>query len=400
MKLISNCKYTLIILIKKFYSSFFKKIFIHVQNIFIFALEMENFDFIAGKLIEWYRIHRRILPWRDINDPYRIWISEIILQQTRVIQGLDYYTRFVGRFPDIRSLSVADEQEVLKYWQGLGYYSRARNLHATARHIDSNFGGKFPENYETILSFKGIGEYTAAAIASIAFGEPYPVVDGNVFRFLSRFFAIEEPIDTAKGKNRFTDLAGQIMDSSQAGLFNQAIMEFGALQCIPVSPDCSCCPFETQCFAYSSGKVHEYPVKRNKTKTKTIYLYYFHIRSGKHIYLKKRKEKGIWQNLYEFPLIESDIPLEWEDLIATDDFKTLFPMVEPVHFRLVLKNQKHVLTHRILYACFYEVTIEKTPESFAPFIPVLSDTLDEYPVHRLMQKYLENMNYIYQAKHS
>ena len=350
---------------------------------------MENSDFISTKLIEWYTIHRRILPWRDIHDPYRIWISEIILQQTRVNQGLEYYNRFIERFPDVHSLAAADEHEVLRYWQGLGYYSRARNLHATARTIETTFGGKFPENYETILSLKGIGEYTAAAIASMAFDLPYPVVDGNVFRFLSRFFAVEEPIDTSKGKKRFTELAGLILRRSQAGLFNQAIMEFGALQCIPVSPDCSSCPFESQCAAYGLGKVNDFPIKQNKTKTKTVYLYYFHVRSGNHIYLKKRKEKGIWQNLYEFPLIESETPLEWEELIGTDDFKSLFPFAEPLHFRLVLKNQKHVLSHRILYACFYEVTMEEAPHSFDAFVAILPDAIDEYPIHRLMQIYLE-----------
>jgi len=350
---------------------------------------MENSNFIAHKLIEWYNVHQRILPWRGINNPYRIWISEIILQQTRVNQGLDYYNRFIGRFPDIRSLSNADEQEVLKQWQGLGYYSRARNLHATARIIETKFEGIFPDNYETILSLKGIGEYTAAAIASIAFGAPYPVVDGNVFRFLSRLFAEEEPIDTTKGKKRFTELAGLIQPQSQAGLFNQAIMEFGALQCVPISPGCSSCPFENQCSAYSSGRVNDFPIKQNKTKIKTIYLYYFHIRSGNYIYLKKRKEKGIWQNLYEFPRIESETSLEWQELINTDDFKALFPLTEPVDFRLVLKNQKHVLTHRILYACFYEVVIEKAPKSFAEFIPILPGNMDEYPIHRLMQIYNE-----------
>jgi len=351
---------------------------------------MEEFRFIAFKLIEWYKVHRRILPWRDISDPYLIWISEIILQQTRVVQGLDYYNRFIERFPDVHSLSVADEQDVLKYWQGLGYYSRARNLHAAARYIESHFDGKFPKDYKAILSLKGIGEYTAAAIASFAFNAPYPVVDGNVFRFLSRFFAIEEPIDTNKGKKLFTELAGQIMDQPQAGLFNQAIMEFGAMQCTPASPECSLCPFESQCSAYASGKVNHFPVKRNKTKIKTLYLYYFHIRTGNHIHLRKQKEKGIWQNLYEFPRIESEIPLEWEELIGTDDFKSLFPSVEPAHFRLVLKNQKHVLTHRILYACFYEVKIEEPPESWTQFIVVPSEHIDEYPIHRLMQIYLEN----------
>ena len=351
---------------------------------------MNNLNQITDKLIDWYTIHKRTLPWRNTNDPYLIWVSEIILQQTRVIQGLSYYTRFIERFPDVSSLANADEQEVLKYWQGLGYYSRARNLHQTAINIITKLGGKFPEDYETILSLKGIGEYTAAAIASIAFGAPCPVVDGNVFRFLSRLYAIEEPIDTASGKKIFTDLAGRMMDQSQAGLFNQAMMEFGALQCIPVSPDCSRCPFEAQCFACSSGKINDFPVKRNKTKTKTIYLYYFHICIDNHIYLKKRKEKGIWQNLFEFPLIESETLLDWDELTRSDEFKTLFPFNEPVHFRLVIKNHKHVLTHRVLYACFYSVTMEKIPGSFAGLIPVHADAMDDYPVHRLMQIYLEN----------
>jgi len=356
-----------------------------------FCASMEDFKFIAAKLIEWYRVHRRMLPWRDISDPYRIWISEIILQQTRVVQGLEYYNRFIERFPNIHSLSVADEQEVLKYWQGLGYYSRARNLHTAARYIEEHLDGKFPENYKTILSLKGVGEYTAAAIASFAFNAPYPVVDGNVFRFLSRFFAVEEPIDTGKGKKLFTKIAGQMMDQSQAGLFNQSIMEFGAMQCTPATPDCSICPFETQCSAHASGKVNHFPVKSNKTKIKTLYLYYFHIRTGNHIYLRKRKEKGIWQNLYEFPLIESESFLEWEELINTDNFKSLFPSVEPIHFRLVLKNRKHVLTHRILYACFYEVKITEPLESLTQFTIIPSDRIDEYPIHRLMQIYLENL---------
>ena len=352
---------------------------------------MKNFNHITNKLIEWYNAHKRTLPWRGVNDPYLIWISEIILQQTRVNQGLNYYNRFIERFPDIHSLAAAGEQEVLRYWQGLGYYSRARNLHATAQYIDKNFGGKFPDKYETILSLKGIGEYTAAAIASMAFGLPYPVVDGNVFRFLSRFFAMDEPIDTTKGKRLFTELAGMILPPDQAGLFNQAMMEFGALQCVPVSPDCSSCPFQAQCAAYASGKVNDFPVKRNRTKIQTVYLYYFHIHRGNHIYLTKRKGKGIWQNLYEFPLIESGASLEWEELIHTEDFKALFPFAEAAHFRLVVKNQKPVLSHRILFATFYEVEIEKAPQSFDRFTAILPASIDEYPIHRLMQIYLEKL---------
>jgi A/G-specific adenine glycosylase len=351
---------------------------------------MENYRFISTKLIDWYEIHQRILPWRNINDPYKIWISEIILQQTRVVQGLEYYNRFIERFPDVHALAEADEQEVLKYWQGLGYYSRARNLHAAARSIERDFAGKFPENHGDILSLKGIGEYTAAAIASFAYNLPYPVVDGNVFRFLSRLFAIDEPIDSSKGKKQFTDLAGEIMDKSRAGLFNQAIMEFGALQCVPASPDCSKCPFISQCLAYMYNKVSDFPVKSNKPKIKELYLYYFHIHYGGYIYLKKREGKGIWQNLYEFPLIESESPLTFEDLIRHKYFRKLFPSNDFSGLKLIIKDKKHVLTHRILYANFYEISVETETELLLKYRKIKQDETDDYPTHKLMQNYLEN----------
>jgi A/G-specific adenine glycosylase len=354
---------------------------------------MDNFKIISEKLIGWYENHQRILPWRNISDPYKIWISEIILQQTRVVQGLDYYNRFITRFPNVHSLAEADEQEVLKYWQGLGYYSRARNLHAAARSIEQNFAGKFPQDHDAILSLKGIGEYTAAAIASFAFNLPYPVVDGNVFRFLSRLFAIDTPIDTSKGKKYFTELAGETMDKSRAGLFNQAIMEFGALQCVPASPDCAACPFISQCSAYIYNKVSDFPVKLNKTKVKELHLYYFHIHFGDYIYLKKREGKGIWQNLYEFPGFESEIPLAFEDLVKDENFREIFPPDEDnlSGFRLVMENRKHILTHRILYADFYEIYLEKEPESLLKYRKIKQKDLDEYPIHRLMQIYLESI---------
>jgi len=379
------------------------------QNICLFLhLDMENFNFVREKILNWYEVHKRILPWRDITDPYKIWISEVILQQTRVIQGLDYYKRFIERFPDVHALAIAEEQEVLKYWQGLGYYSRARNLHAAARSIESHFGGKFPKDYESILSLKGIGEYTAAAIASFAFNLPCPVVDGNVFRFLSRLFAIEEPIDTSKGKKLFTELAGQMMDRRQAGLFNQAIMEFGALQCVPASPDCEGCPLETHCLSKMQGRVSEFPVKLNKPKTKELYLYYFYIHSGEFIFLKKREGKGIWQNLYEFPSVESEIPLEFEDLVEHKDFQMLFPEPLPqplskrrgehspplgelegaLPFRLLIKKTKHVLTHRILYADFYEVSVENE-SGLEKYKKIKQGEIGEYPIHRLMQRFFE-----------
>ncbi|MDR0733613.1 MAG: A/G-specific adenine glycosylase [Dysgonamonadaceae bacterium] len=354
---------------------------------------MENYKFVGEKILSWYQIHKRILPWRDIANPYKIWISEIILQQTRVVQGLEYYERFIERFPDVHTLAAADEQEVLKYWQGLGYYSRARNLFAAARHIETHFGGKFPEDYAALLNLKGVGEYTAAAIASFAFNLPYPVVDGNVFRFLSRLFAVREPIDSSKGKKFFTDLAGRLMDRRQAGLFNQAIMEFGALQCVPASPDCGGCIFTSQCLAKMQGKVSEFPVKSSKPETKTVFLYYFMVRSGDFIFLKKREGKGIWQNLYEFPSVESETPLSFEDLVEHSAFRAFFPANtrRRLLFKPLIKNYKHVLTHRTLYADCYEVSVAKA-SGLGKCKKIRRDEIEEYPVHRLMQRFWEMIN--------
>jgi len=374
---------------------------------------MEKYKFVREKILSWYEIHKRILPWRDITDPYKIWISEVILQQTRVLQGLDYYKRFTERFPDVHTLAMAEEQEVLKYWQGLGYYSRARNLHAAARSIETRYEGKFPKDYKSIISLKGIGEYIASAIASFAYNLPCPVVDGNVFRFLSRFFAIDEAIDTSKGKKIFTELAGQIMDKQQAGVFNQAIMEFGALQCVPASPGCEVCPLENHCLSKMQGRVSDFPIKLNKPKTKEIHLYYFYIHSGEFFFLKKREGKGIWQNLYEFPSVESAVPLEFEDLVKHKDFQALFPTgaviakatarSNPVNtntldcfaplamtFRLLIKRTKHILTHRILYADFYEVSVENE-WGMDKYLKIKQDEIEEYPMHRLMQFFFEKL---------
>ncbi|MDR2087406.1 MAG: A/G-specific adenine glycosylase [Dysgonamonadaceae bacterium] len=350
---------------------------------------MENTEFITKKLIDWYKSNQRTLPWRGTNNPYKIWISEIILQQTRVVQGLEYYIRFIERFPDVKTLADAEEQEVLKYWQGLGYYSRARNLHAAARTVRDQYAGKFPEDYESVLNLKGIGEYTAAAITSFAWDLPYPVVDGNVFRFLSRLFLIDEPIDTQKGKKYFTALAGQIMGNVSPGLFNQAIMEFGALQCIPSSPDCMNCPFCDNCPAYGKRVVSDYPVKKNKTKTKDLYLYYFHIRRNGFTYLYIRKDKGIWQNLFEFPLIESEKAIEPEVLIKNAIFPEFISAENIDSLRFVVQNRKHVLSHRILYATFIEVSLNEEPEIPNTVIRIKEKDIEQYPVHRLMEYYMK-----------
>jgi A/G-specific adenine glycosylase len=286
-------------------------------------------------------------------------------------------------------LAEAPEQEVLKYWQGLGYYSRARNLHQAARTIVAEYGGKFPTRFADVLHLKGIGEYTAAAIVSFAWNQPYPVVDGNVFRFLSRLFAVEEPIDTTRGKKYFTALAAECMDESRAGLFNQAIMEFGALQCLPSSPDCAACPFADKCRAYAQRSVALYPIKQNKTRTQERYLYYFHLHDATHLYIRKRKEKGIWQNLFEFPCVESDVPLTFEQLLAAMPFKNLFPDAAAHPLRLRVENRKHVLTHRVLHATFYEWAVDHLPAALEGYLRIARTEAEAYPIHRLMQFYVE-----------
>jgi A/G-specific adenine glycosylase len=351
-----------------------------------------NKDYFLNKiLIDWYESNKRELPWRGIKDPYRIWVSEIILQQTRVAQGLEYYLRFIERFPDVKSLADADEQEVLKYWQGLGYYSRARNLHAAAQTIRDQYDGIFPKEYEKVLKLKGIGEYTAAAIVSFAWNLPYPVVDGNVFRFLSRLFADDTPIDTPKGKKLFTAIAESLMDPLRPGLFNQAIMEFGALQCVPASPNCPLCPFENNCQASLLHRVSDYPVKQNKTKTQNRYLYYLHIIEDQYTYIYKRSEKGIWRNLFEFPVIESESPIEPEKLLLNESFTNWLPADRIKSFRVVVENKKHVLSHRVLYATFIEIVLTGETETLSPFIRIKKEKVDEYPTHRLMQYYLTDL---------
>ncbi len=364
------------------------KFVLSIQAIYMITREETGNSF-SSKLISWYEENKRDLPWRGITDTYKIWLSEIILQQTRVVQGMDYFLRITGRFPDVKSLAEADEDEVLKYWQGLGYYSRARNLHHAARTVMSDFGGKMPVKYSELLKLKGIGEYTAAAISSFAGNDPHPVVDGNVFRFLSRYLGIAEPIDTGKGKKLFTETAGKLMDRSRAGQFNQAIMEFGALQCIPGIPDCKICPFSDSCVAFSENKQAAYPVKQNKVSVKNRYFHYFHIIIGSRTLIYKRDRKDIWQNLYEFPMIETTEAMTFEELKQTSKFQKFFGQEEALRFR-IRKNKKHVLTHRIIWAVFYDVHLEKVPESLKSYQLIEEKDIDSYAIHRLMEEYLED----------
>ncbi|MDR1222309.1 MAG: A/G-specific adenine glycosylase [Tannerella sp.] len=349
----------------------------------------QNNTYKESKILrEWYRKNERDLPWRHTKDPYLIWISEIILQQTRVAQGLDYYMRFVARFPDVRSLAEAEQQDVLKCWQGLGYYSRARNLHEAAKDIMSRYHGIFPGQYKEILTLKGIGDYTAAAIASFVWNRPYPVVDGNVYRVLGRLYAVTAPIDTGEGKKKYLELATLLMPPDQAGMHNQAMMEFGALQCVPQNPDCKQCPLSDSCLGYASGNPQQYPVKQNKTKTRDRYLNYFFTVYDSHTYLRRRAGKDIWEGLYEFPMIETAASMDFLELKDEKTFNRLFRGTGEPAISVVTNDVKHVLSHQILHATFYRVEIQKENAALKKYLKIPLSALDEYPFPRLIDSFL------------
>ena len=312
----------------------------------------------ANSLTQWYLKNKRDLPWRNTKDPYLIWLSEIMLQQTRVAQGMPYYFAFTKAFPTVFDLANASEQEVLKLWQGLGYYSRARNLHKTARHIAQNLHGVFPSNFKDLLNLKGVGEYTAAAIASFSYEEAVPVVDGTVFRVLARYFDIQTDIQSNVAKKEFFELAYELMTKEKPALFNQAIMEFGALQCVPKNPDCNICPLNEGCLARYKKEVHLLPVKVKKLTIRNRYFNYLVFVDGDgNTIINKRSQKGIWQNLYEFPLIESPTVMEMKDFesqIRNQEFvDNSIASLEEVHS----KSQLHKLTHQHLHIKFWRVTV-------------------------------------------
>lgn len=320
------------------------------------------FSTISQTICEWYDKHHRTLPWRDIDDPYRIWLSEIILQQTRVVQGLDYYRRFVARFPDVTALAAAPEDEIMKLWQGLGYYSRARNLYAAARQVMNDFGGNFPTSYKELRRLKGVGPYTAAAIASFSSGEAVAVVDGNVYRVLARLFDIDTPIDSNEGIKLFQALAEELLDRKRAGLHNQAIMEFGALQCTPATPSCETCPLLSYCQSYHNGTIAHRPVKKQKIKISTRYLHYLIFSHGDRIIVHKREANDIWQGLYEFVLIEKSEPLPIDRILEenlSQNIRSRIARISPL-----LLQRKHQLTHRLLLTDFYliEMADELCPD--------------------------------------
>lgn len=342
---------------------------------------MKNF---ASVLLDWYAQHKRLLPWRDTQDPYKIWISEIILQQTRVAQGYDYFLRFIDRFPNVRSLAAASQDEVLKYWEGLGYYTRARNLYEAAQSMN----GLFPSTYEKVRSLKGVGDYTAAAICSFAYKMPYAVVDGNVQRVLARIFGIETPADGTAGKKQLAELAQKLLDRNRPDDYNQAIMDFGALQCVPASPDCGVCPFRHCCAAYKTGRVEQLPVRAAKIPPSKRFFSYIYVRQGVYTWLHRREGRDIWRGLYEPPLLESTAPLTEKELEKTSFWRKYFGRKSP---RLQAGPIKHVLSHRIIYAWFYTVKVPLSARLPEGFIRVVEKDLKKYAFPRLLQKVLSRM---------
>ncbi len=334
-------------------------------------------------IIDWYAANRRELPWRDITDPYRIWLSEIILQQTQVAQGYDYYLRFIRLFPTVDDLAAATEDVVLNAWQGLGYYSRARNLHAAAKHIVAL--GHFPSTYKGVRALKGVGDYTAAAICSFAYGMPCAVVDGNVYRVLSRHFGVSTPIDSTAGKREFATLARRLLDEKRPGLYNQAIMDFGAIQCTPRNPQCLCCPLTATCLALRDGRIGELPVKSKRTAVVTRYFVYVFPTDGKQTLLRRRPAGDIWQGLYEPPLLEFDAPPSDTEVLTA--IGRLFPD-SAMDIDCLSRRVKHVLTHRVLLVDFYKANVRPgTVLSGYQIVPL--SVLDDYPVPRLVERLLQ-----------
>ena len=344
----------------------------------------------SNKLVSWYKNNKRDLPWRNTVNAYHIWLSEIILQQTRVTQGMPYYLAFVKAFPKVEDLANATEDKVLKMWQGLGYYSRARNLHFTAKDIAFNHGGQFPKDHKKVLNLKGVGVYTAAAITSFAFDMPYAVVDGNVIRVLSRVFGVETPFDTTTGKKQFSELAQELLIKDNPSEYNQAIMEFGAMQCKPKSPDCSICPMQDFCEAHNSNRVAELPVKSKKIKVKNRFLHFLMIESDDRVYLGKRK-KGIWNGLYEFPFLEFDENIDEKQVIATEDWAKIF-QGDSLEINSISPEFIHVLSHQKIHAKFWKIKAEDV--ALKNFDLIAKKDLLNYPVSRLSEKYFETIELI------
>ncbi len=352
----------------------------------------------STQLANWYHINARDLPWRNTRNPYQIWISEVILQQTRISQGLPYYLRFVDRFPTIEQLANADQQEILLLWQGLGYYSRARNMHEAAKQVQKIYNGIFPTTYDQIIRLKGIGEYTAAAIASIAYGESKVAVDGNVLRFLSRLYGITQPVNTSKGKSAIKEIAESLLQEDvDPALFNQAMMEFGALYCIPGSPDCSNCIFKNSCQAFAMDIVDKLPVKSKKVVVRKrffnyLFLYYRNEKNRIFFFIQRRGKGDIWQGLFDLPMIEDDKCYDLDKLTSSDYWNKNIAKYQPV-ISTLYKDFTHQLTHQQLNTRFFSINLQTPDPQFfnEEWIEVTLESYLKYPTSRLIENYLNFM---------
>jgi len=341
---------------------------------------------IVLEILNWYHKNARNLPWRVTNDPYKIWLSEIILQQTQIIQGLSYYEKFLENFSSVIALAKADEDQILKLWQGLGYYSRARNLHKAAKMVATEFNGEFPTTYNEIIKLPGVGEYTAAAIASFAFEEPCPVLDGNVFRFISRLYNIDLPIDEQKNRKVFIELLRELMQNQPPSTFNNAMMEMGATVCKPQNPLCSNCPVQTFCEAYKNDTISIRPVKNKKVKVTVRHLNFFFIEYNNGFYIEQRTGKGIWQNLFQLPLIETITEAKSSDL--TMQLKSLYNY--NVKNKIIHQQSiRHLLTHQTIEAQFWYVKVDQKP-MFTNKNMVFTNLSDykNFAVPKLIENYL------------
>ena len=334
----------------------------------------------SNEIIAWYENNKRDLPWRKTKDPYLIWLSEIILQQTRVDQGLSYYLKFSSTYPNVKSIAEAEENQILNLWQGLGYYSRARNMHFTAKYICNNLNGVFPSNYKELLTLKGIGEYTAAAISSFCYNEKKAVVDGNVFRVLSRYYGINSPIDTNAGKKDFTILANELICEKNPGNHNQAIMEFGALLCKPKNPSCNICNLASSCIAFNKNEISKLPVKSKKIKQKKRHLNYFVITDGETLYVEQRNKKDIWEKLYQFPVIETK-----DEVFETPENS----ISNQLTLELIdVRSLKHILSHQIIFGKFWLFKSSKNIDLKNNVKCVKIKDIDNYAVPKLVENYL------------
>ena len=346
----------------------------------------------AKKLLAWYEEFGRELPWRKTENPYYIWLSEIILQQTRIEQGRSYYEHFVAHYPTVNDLAEATEEQVLKSWQGLGYYSRARNLHSAAQYVAKELNGEFPDTYEGILSLKGVGKYTAAAIASFAYRLPYPVIDGNVYRFVARLYGISTPIGTEQAYKEFERILLNVIDKARPDLFNQAIMDFGATYCKPTGCDCQNCIFRQECVAFRDGKVELLPVKPAKIKIKERFFYYIDIRWGDHLLVQQSEPGDIWQGLFELPLHETESPINPQSLIEEISMVLKTWLGSEPQSLTIGPEMKHQLTHRTIKAYFLKANYGTKPSKIPEKMRIVElQELKTLPISRLIDRYLSKM---------